>query len=529
MKKKQRIKRTNIITVIVIILLVAAICVAAFLTGRSEKSSGEKTGEVTYQDYDGKKIGILSGTNMEAESFKYFPNSEYYYYDGYPNMNAALLSGMIDAYLADEPAMKSMHAEEPRIDYIKERLTNNQYSFAFRKNDAAEKKLCDEFNAFLEKIKENGTYAEIDSIWFGTDESKKVVDMSDLTGENGIIHVVTTSTDEPFSYIKDGKNVGYDIDVTVRFCREMGYALDLGEVDFSARIPALVSGMYEFTTTMNVTPERAESVLFSNPVSEGGIVVAVRSEDLLPSDGEQDGTQKQSIWEDIASGFEKTFIREDRWKMILRGLGTTLLITILSILFGTILSYGICIYRRTGSPLANKICDIYVRILQGTPSLVLLMILYYVVFAKTGWPAIVVAIIGFTLNFGAYGSEIMRSGIESIDIGQKEAALALGYSEHQAFKKYIFPQAAIYFLPVLRGEMISLLKSTSVVGYISILDLTKMSDLIRSRTFEAFFPLITTALIYLFLAWIIALIVKGVVTLIDVRSAKKHKKGGAAA
>ena len=132
------------------------------------------------------------------------------------------------------------------------------------------------------------------------------------------------------------------------------------------------------------------------------------------------------------------------------------------------------------------------------------------------------AVIGFTLNFGAYASEIMRSGIESIDDGQREAALALGYSENQAFFKFIFPQAAVRFLPVYRGEIVSLLKSTSIVGYIAIQDLTKMSDIIRSRTYEAFFPLIATAIIYFILAWVISLILKAVLKGVDRRHRKRN-------
>lgn len=125
--------------IIIVVLLILAVCIVAGLIfgGKSGPYSNTNTssGQVTYQDYNGKKIGILTGTNMEKESFRFFPDSEYLYYDGYPNMNAALESGVIDAYLGDEPALKSIHAEQPQISYIKERLTNNKYSFAFRKND----------------------------------------------------------------------------------------------------------------------------------------------------------------------------------------------------------------------------------------------------------------------------------------------------------------------------------------------------------------------------------------------------------
>ena len=522
-----RIKKTDFI-IIAVVLLLTAIVIASAVVGRERTGEGAGVSasdkNVTYQDYNGRKIGILTGTNMEAESFRYFPDSEYLYFDGYPNMNAALQTGKIDAYLGDEPALKSIHAEQPQIDYIKERLTNNQYSFAFRKNDKKEKKIRDQLNEFLARCRKDGTLAGIDSIWFGADDSKKVVDMTGLTGENGTLHVVTTSTDEPFSYIKDGKHVGYDIDVTVRFCRAYGYKLQIGDVDFAARIPALASGKYEFTTSMNVTPEREEAVLFSDPVSEGGIVVAVRTSDIAGDNS----AAEVGFFEGVRQSFVKNFIREDRYQLILRGIGTTCLITLLSVLAGSVLAFLLCLFRRTDSVLAGKICVLFVRLLQGTPTVVLLMILYYVVFGKSGMGAVWVAIIGFSLNFAAYASEILRSGIDSVDGGQREAALALGFSENQAFFRFIFPQAVCRQLPVYRGEVISLLKSTSVVGYIAIQDLTKMSDIIRSRTYEAFFPLIATAIIYFLLAYIISVTLNAALKEIDPKLRRNRKKRGEA-
>ena len=236
----------------------------------------ENTGtEAGWEDYNGKRIGVLTGTLMEDAATTYFPDSEYFYFNSYQDCNAALLAGRIDAYLGDEPMCKSVHFEQPEIDYIHDRITNQEYSFAFRKNDPQSAALCEELNEFLAKIRANGTLQEIDDIWMGIDEDKKVVDMSGLTGENGTIRVVTTSVDMPWSYIKEGKNVGYDIDLIVRFCEDRGYALKIGDVDYAGRIPAIQSGKYDFTTDMNVTPERSEEVLFSDPVCTGGIVLAV--------------------------------------------------------------------------------------------------------------------------------------------------------------------------------------------------------------------------------------------------------------
>lgn len=255
---------TMILSILIVLLLPAYV-----LASGSSSEDNSQNSEVHWQDYNGKRIGVLTGTLMEDAAKTYFPDSEYFYYNSYPDCNTALLAGKIDAYLGDEPGLKTIHAEQPKIDYIHDRITNQNYSFAFRKDDPDSAALCEELNEFLAKIKADGTLQEIDDIWMGIDEDKKVVDMSDLTGENGTIKVVTTSTDMPWSYIKDGKNVGYDIDLVVRFCRDRGYALEIGDVDFAGRIPAIESGKYDFTTDMNVTPEREEEVLFCDPTSSG--------------------------------------------------------------------------------------------------------------------------------------------------------------------------------------------------------------------------------------------------------------------
>ena len=145
----------------------------------------------------------------------------------------------------------------------------------------------------------------------------------------------------------------------------------------------------------------------------------------------------------------------------------------------------------------------YISIIRGLPVLVLLMILYYVVLAPFDMPGVTVAVIAFGINLAAYVSEMLRSGIESIDRGQTEAGLALGFSRAQTFFYIVLPQAVKRVMPMYKGEIISLLKSTSIVGYIAVVDITKASDLIRSQTFDAFPPLIIVALIYMASAWIL--------------------------
>ena len=476
-------------------------------------SSGteQAAGTVRWQDYNGKRIGVLVGPLMEDAAKTYFPDSEHLLFNSYPDCIAALLAGKIDAYLGDELGLKSVHAEQPEIDYIHDRITQNNYSFAFRKDDPDSAVLCAELNDFLKRSWDNGTMQELEDIWFGVDEEKKNVDMSGMTGENGTIRVVTTSTDAPFSYIKDGQNVGYDIDLVVRFCLDRGYALELGDVDFAGRIPAIQSGKYDFTTDMNVTPEREEQVLFSDPTGYGGIVLAVLSTDLAAPDtgkapAEAEST-KESFLDSIRNSFYKTFIRENRWELFCNGVLTTLLITVLSILFGTSLGFLVFMLCRNGNIVANGVTRFSMWLVQGMPMVVLLMILYYIIFGSVAISGIFVAVIGFTLTFGASVFGLLKMGVGTIDRGQYEAAYALGYSNQRTFFRIILPQTIPHILPAYKGEIVGLIKATAIVGYIAVQDLTKMGDIVRSRTYEAFFPLIAVTVIYFILEGLLGFLV----------------------
>ncbi|HNX98751.1 MAG TPA: amino acid ABC transporter permease, partial [Candidatus Aminicenantes bacterium] len=197
---------------------------------------------------------------------------------------------------------------------------------------------------------------------------------------------------------------------------------------------------------------------------------------------------------------------EKRYLLILDGLQTTLLTSILSILFGTLLGGLICFMRMSRRKVLSLTARLYISVLRGTPVLVLLMIIFYVVFASVDIDPVVVAVIAFGMNFAAYVSEMYRTGIEGVDRGQTEAGIAMGFSRIKTFFYIVMPQAVRRILPVYKGEAISLVKMTSIVGYIAVQDLTKASDIIRSRTFDAFFPLIMVAVLYFILAGLLMLL-----------------------
>ena len=215
----------------------------------------------------------------------------------------------------------------------------------------------------------------------------------------------------------------------------------------------------------------------------------------------------ESFWAD----FDLNFIQANRWKYLVDGLGVTLLITLLSGVMGTIIGVIIAMVRSTydktkeGARMTigrrifgfiNGLCKVYLTVLRGTPVVVQLMIIYFVIFAWSD-NGIMVAALAFGLNSGAYVAEIVRGGIMSIDNGQFEAGRSLGFNYVQTMRFIVIPQVIKNVLPSLANEFIALLKETSVAGYVAVQDLTKGGDIIRSRTYSPFLPLLAVAMIYL--------------------------------
>ena len=217
------------------------------------------------------------------------------------------------------------------------------------------------------------------------------------------------------------------------------------------------------------------------------------------------------MFSDVAESFSNNLIVEDRYRMILDGLQVTLLITLCAAVLGTLLGGLVCWMRMSRRAWLRQLAKVYIDLMRGTPVLVLLMLMYYVVMAPLDTTGIVVAIVTFAMNTAAYISEMLRTTIQGIDRGQTEAGLALGFTPRQTFLRIVLPQVVKAVMPVYQGEIISLLKGTSIVGYIAVADMTRASDLIRSRTFDAFFPLILTAIIYFVAAWIIGLMLQSLV------------------
>jgi len=208
------------------------------------------------------------------------------------------------------------------------------------------------------------------------------------------------------------------------------------------------------------------------------------------------------MFEELKAQFILNFITDDRWMSLLRGLVVTLKITFFAVILGFVLGFSVAIvrdvYENTKKlKVLNFLCNVYLTVIRGTPVVVQLLIIYFVIFSSIKIDKSIAAVLAFGINSGAYQAEIFRSGINSIPRGQMEAGRSLGFSYRQTMVNIIMPQAIKNVLPTLGNEFIVLMKETSVAGYIALEDLTKAGDIIRSRTYSAMMPFLAVALLYL--------------------------------
>lgn len=210
--------------------------------------------------------------------------------------------------------------------------------------------------------------------------------------------------------------------------------------------------------------------------------------------------------EEFKQKFYLNFIEDNRWRYITNGLGTTFTVTIFAILLGVALGFLVALVRSTADKSGSKnillrildwVCKLYLTVIRGTPAMIQLLIMYYIIFASPNVSKQFVAILSFGINSGAYVAEIFRSGIMSIDQGQFEAGRSLGFGYAQTMWYIIAPQAFKNVLPALANEFITLLKETSICGYIALTDITHGANTIRSQTYEPLLPLLAAAAIYL--------------------------------
>ena len=493
------------------------------LTRAEEESASAGTVRFeTLSDFSGTTVAAFTGTSHDQILSDAVDGVEFQYYDDLASQVLALQTGTVDAVINDLPVVRLAVARQPELAVFPETVAPDSYGLGLQKDSP----LTDQISAIIERFQADGTLDALEAEWMGVDESAKSVDVEEYDAPNGVLRYAHDSTMEPMSYVGDGgESMGYEVELVALIARELGMELEITQGNFSGIMAMLQSGRVDIiSSSISITDERRESIDFPTPHYTGGVSLLVRAEDLGLGGGETEG-EDTGFFASLTDSFYRNFIQENRWKMVLSGLAVTAVISVFSALFGTALGFGLCMVRRSRNRLASGLAAAFIRLIQGVPVLVLLMVLFYVAFARTRLDGVAVAIAAFSINFGVYVSEMIRTGINAVDAGQWEAASALGFGRVKTFTKVIAPQAARHILPVYRGEFISMVKMTSVVGYIAVQDLTKASDLIRSRTLDAFLPLIVTAAIYFLLAWALTAVLGVMERRIDPKRRRRELKG----
>ena len=456
-------------------------CLLSLLVAGCGSSGSSKTIK-SASDLTGKIVGVQEGTtgdlditddkDIKVKSVERFNT-------GYEAVQA-LKQGKIDAVIIDDQPAQTFVNQVKGLKILDEPFEEEQYAICFQKGSD----LTSQFNTAMEELKNDGTLDKIINAYLDASSKNKTLQSAVYTSpagtdtSKGTLKMATSADFPPYEYHADDDSIlGIDAEVAQAICDKLGYKLEIEDMKFDSIITSVSAGKDDFGMAgMTVTDERKKSVDFSDTYVTAQQAIIVKASSTASG-------------QSLAQQFKTNFIDGSRWKLLLQGLGTTLEITLFAVIIGIVLGFLCavvrCAHDQTGGlKVLNFICKLYTTVIRGTPTLV--------------------CVIAFGLNSGAYVCEIVRSGIMSVDAGQMEAGRSLGFSYSKTMWYIVLPQAFKNVLPAIGNEVITLLKETSIAGYIAVTDLTKAGDIIRSRTFSAFLPYIAVALIYLAMVLILA-------------------------
>ena len=519
---------------LMILCVVTALLAAVLLCGCSQ-SGDEAITSLSQLNEKGRTIAVASDAPEEATVYKDFPNATILEYTNtttaYPEVSKGRIAACMDQRTTMNLAIKN-GVDGVRL--LDETYCRNKIAVGISRVSSISD-LKSKINTFLQKLRDDGTLDDMYNRWV-VEEDETMPEIPLPENPEGTLRVATTGEAMPYTYFIGTEPAGYDIELAYRFASWLGMDVEFKVYEWTGLLSAAQGGDADcIMSNLYYTEEHEEAIDFSDILFEVEITAMVKDDGSSDASGnteakggydsldELDGKRigvlasLSSLFRGIAESFEKTFIRESRWKLLAQGCVTTLFITVLAVVLGTVLGFAVYLLCRGGNPIANKITRICFWLVDGMPGVVLLMIFYYVIFGGVSISGAWVSVIAFTLVFGSAVYSMLKTGVGAIDKGQTEAACALGYTDRQAFFRVVLPQAVPHILPSYTGQVTSLIKATAVVGYIAVQDLTKMGDIIRSRTYEAFFPLITVAVLYFILAGILSFAVKRIGRLLDTK------------
>lgn len=446
----------------------------------------------------GKRVGVLPFTFAAAQLDEKLPEALPFYASQERDLFYLLSTEKIDAFVISEPRAREFLPNYPQFTAIPEYITRTDYAFIF---PAGRKELSEAFSRQVRAMKKNGMLKAIQHKWISPSNVQANLPEGEPDAPNGVLRMGIMIGREPFSYLRDEKLAGYELETARRAAAAMGYGVEFVRLTSEELEQALMDGKVSFAAS-EITPRLTSSgkLVYSEPHYNGGLIAVVPDKakvrpvhmDLIP--------QVKFFLKEQAFSLHRSLWKDNHMRQVLGGFKRTLILAVSAVFFGTLLGIPLCMLRQSKNKRISVPADIVCALLYNIPILILLMGLYYVVFRRFGFSPMSAAVAIFILRFMASSCRLYMTTLDHIGGVQIDAARALCLRKFTFFRKIILPQAAAYLAKPFREEIIRLIELTTVVGYISVWDLTKVVDWIRGRTYESFFPIAFATLLYFILS-----------------------------
>ena len=447
----------------------------------------------------GKRVGVLPFSFAAAQLDEKLPEAIPFYVNQERDLFYLLGTEKIDAFVISEPRASEYLPSYPQFMQIPEYITRVDYVFYF---SADKRAVCEAFSRQIRAMKKNGMLKAIQNDWVSPANQKAELPQSIQDAPNGVLRMGVVIDREPFSFLRNEKLVGYDLETAQRAAAAMGFGVEFVRIEQNGLEQAIEEGRVDFgAADISSRYTSSGKLVYTEPHYNGGLIAVVPDKTkakrvhmaLIPQISfflkEQWFSLRRSLWED------------NRMHTVLGGFKTTLKLTVSAVFFGAILGIPLCMLRQSKRKSISLPADIVCALIYNIPILILLMGLYYVVLRRFGLSPFTAAVVIFILRFMASSCRLYMTTLDHIGGVQLDAARALCLRRLTFFRKVIFPQAAAFLAKPFREEIIRLVELTTVVGYISVWDLTKVVDWIRGRTYESFFPIAFATLLYFLLSF----------------------------
>lgn len=455
-------------------------------------------GITTLGQLAGKRVGVLPFTFAASLLDEKLPEAIPFYASQERDLFYLLGTEKINAFIISEPRAREYLPLYPQFTQIPECIKRIDYSFFF---PATRRDLSEAFSRQIRAMKKNGMLKTIQNKWLSPLNVQSELPPMGQDAPNGVLRMGVEIDREPFSYLRDEKLVGYDLETAQRAAAAMGFLVEFVRLNQNELEQAIVDGRVDFgAADLSDKTSSFGKLVYSEPHYNGGIIAIVPDKSKARQTRMALIPQIKFFLKEQAFSLQRSLWKDNHMRQILGGFKTTLIIAVSAVFFGSLLGIPLCMLRQSKRKTVSVSADIVCALIYNIPILILLMGLYYVIFRRFGFSPLSAAIVIFILRFMTSSCRLYMTTIEHVGGVQLDAARALCLPRILFFRKIILPQAAVFLAKPFREEIIRLVELTTVVGYVSVWDLTKVVDWIRGRTYESFFPIAFATLLYFLLS-----------------------------